>query len=59
MDIMVKLERDAQKISFAKDLLMECIIDLKKHVGLSTIEVLIDVEKGNVIYFGYSDITNT
>ncbi len=44
MDIMVKLERDAQKISFAKDLLMECIIDLKKHVGLSTIEVLIDVD---------------
>jgi primosomal protein N' (replication factor Y) len=44
MDIMVKLERDAQKISFTKDLLMECIIDLKKHVGLSTIEVLIDVD---------------
>jgi primosomal protein N' (replication factor Y) (superfamily II helicase) len=44
MDIMIKLERDAQKISFTKDLLINSIIDLKKNVGLSTVEVLIDVD---------------
>lgn len=44
MDIMVKLERDAAKISFAKDLLMQCIIDMKRHEGLSGVDVLIDVD---------------
>lgn len=44
MDIMVKLERDAGKISFAKDLLMQCIIDMKRHEGLSGVDVLIDVD---------------
>jgi primosomal protein N' (replication factor Y) (superfamily II helicase) len=44
MDIMVKLERDASKISFTKDLLMQCVIDMKRHEGLSGVDVLIDVD---------------
>lgn len=44
MDIMIKIERDMEKINFTKSLLLEAIIDLKKHAGLSTIEVIIDVD---------------
>jgi hypothetical protein len=41
---MIKLELDYNKIAFAKELIVNSIIDLKSYKGLSTIEVLIDVD---------------
>jgi primosomal protein N' (replication factor Y) len=44
MDIMVKIEKDRQMIDIAKNLLINSIIDLKKHPGLSTVDVVINVD---------------
>jgi primosomal protein N' (replication factor Y) (superfamily II helicase) len=44
IDIMIKLELDYNKIAFAKELIINSISNLKGFQGLSTIEVLIDVD---------------
>ncbi|MFZ4543821.1 MAG: replication restart helicase PriA [Saprospiraceae bacterium] len=44
MDIMIKIEKDRQMIDIAKNLLINSIIDLKKHPGLSTVDVVINVD---------------
>jgi primosomal protein N' (replication factor Y) (superfamily II helicase) len=44
IDIMIKIERDQAKINFAKDLLLNSITDLKAQKGMSTVEIIIDVD---------------
>jgi primosomal protein N' (replication factor Y) len=44
MDIMIKMEKDRQKLQIAKNLLLHSIVELKKHAGLSTVDVVIDVD---------------
>ena len=44
VDIMLKIERDNAKIVFTKELILNSITDLKGFKGLSSVDVLIDVD---------------
>ena len=44
VDIMLKIERDNAKIVFTKELILNSVIDLKALKGLSSVDVLIDVD---------------
>ena len=44
MDIMIKIEKDRQKLEIVKKFLISDIAEMKKQQGLSTVDVVIDVD---------------
>lgn len=44
MDVMIKIEKDRQKLQLVKNLLLHSVVALKKHPGMSTVDVVIDVD---------------
>ena len=44
MDIMIKVEKDRQKLQIVKKMLLSDILEMKKHSGLSGVDVVVDVD---------------